>query len=352
MCYNRLVEPNRPFVYQPNQGRRERRSLRLRPLNVGEIIDEALDLYRKNFKLLLGVIVIPTIPFLLLAALVAPPLIYYFYSLSNTAKAPSPEQILGMMAVFVPLMIIGAVLYWLIDAIQYGASALAISDKYLNEQSSIKSVLGRVWKILFRLAGARLLILAPMTLVFTTATFLMLFFIGLMSETPNADSSVGIALVMMVLFFSGIFLAMIVMLGVYVWFLFVTQIVVIEGRSIVNALARSIILIKGNFWRVLGIYLLLAIAVGIIQQMISYAIMLPATALTGSMGQSNPTVPMIGVVSAYIASAAINLLIMPVISGCITLLYYDLRVRKEGFDLEVLAREMGKKTAPDTQATL
>jgi hypothetical protein len=29
-----------------------------------------------------------------------------------------------------------------------------------------------------------------------------------------------------------------------------------------------------------------------------------------------------------------------------TMLYYDLRIRKEGFDLEIMARELGNAPAP------
>jgi hypothetical protein len=37
----------------------------------------------------------------------------------------------------------------------------------------------------------------------------------------------------------------------------------------------------------------------------------------------------------------VSLFVYPVISCVFTLFYYDLRVRKEGFDLEVLAKQLG-----------
>jgi len=46
------------------------------------------------------------------------------------------------------------------------------------------------------------------------------------------------------------------------------------------------------------------------------------------------------VVLAVIA-ACVSLLIYPVISCVFTVFYYDLRVRKEGFDLEMLSRQLG-----------
>ena len=42
-----------------------------------------------------------------------------------------------------------------------------------------------------------------------------------------------------------------------------------------------------------------------------------------------------------VVTAFVSLLVYPVISCVFTLFYYDLRVRKEGFDLEVLAKQLG-----------
>jgi hypothetical protein len=46
-----------------------------------------------------------------------------------------------------------------------------------------------------------------------------------------------------------------------------------------------------------------------------------------------------------------SLLIYPFFTVVITLLYYDLRIRKEGFDLEIMATELaqgGQSAAPST----
>jgi hypothetical protein len=44
--------------------------------------------------------------------------------------------------------------------------------------------------------------------------------------------------------------------------------------------------------------------------------------------------------------ALVSLLVYPLISCVFTLFYYDLRVRKEGFDLEVLSRQLGVAPRP------
>jgi len=41
-----------------------------------------------------------------------------------------------------------------------------------------------------------------------------------------------------------------------------------------------------------------------------------------------------------VLAACVSLLIYPVLTCVFTLFYYDLRVRKEGFDLEMLSRQL------------
>jgi hypothetical protein len=50
--------------------------------------------------------------------------------------------------------------------------------------------------------------------------------------------------------------------------------------------------------------------------------------------------------TAGIIGALVIIPIYPILSVVSTLLYYDLRIRKEGFDLELMSRELGGATAP------
>jgi hypothetical protein len=48
-----------------------------------------------------------------------------------------------------------------------------------------------------------------------------------------------------------------------------------------------------------------------------------------------------GEVLSTVVVAVVSLLIYPLLSCVFTLFYYDLRVRKEGFDLEMLSQQLG-----------
>ena len=95
---------------------------------------------------------------------------------------------------------------------------------------------------------------------------------------------------------------------------FVWQVALLEGCGPRAALRRSSALVKQSWWRVLGIMLLFGLIAG---------------AISGVLG----IIPVLGSIVGAILSAPVAII------GS-TLLYYDLRVRKEGYSLEVLAGEL------------
>jgi hypothetical protein len=113
------------------------------------------------------------------------------------------------------------------------------------------------------------------------------------------------------------------------WFFAATAVVVIEGKTAVAAMSRSKALAAGSVGRILGTLLLSLIIVIVIQIVVGICLSLLASLL--HMGAS---------ISSLITGIA-NLLIYPFVTVVITLLYYDLRIRKEGFDLELMATELG-----------
>ena len=102
----------------------------------------------------------------------------------------------------------------------------------------------------------------------------------------------------------------------------------LESGTSTEALKHSWELTKGSRWKALGLW---AVTVGLI--MVTYV---GAGIVGGLLGK------MIGQIDAMLAvlSAAVSLLIYPVISCVFTLFYYDLRVRKEGFDIEMLNQQV------------
>jgi hypothetical protein len=112
-----------------------------------------------------------------------------------------------------------------------------------------------------------------------------------------------------------------------------------EGIGPVKAIGRSWNLTRDNWWRTFGILLLVLIMVGLIQSALG--------ALFGGIAALIPGINdeiRAGLVTTV--STVISALVGALSPIAITLLYLDLRVRKEGLDLDQLARQALPGTAP------
>jgi len=123
--------------------------------------------------------------------------------------------------------------------------------------------------------------------------------------------------------------------GVYLAFAFILirQIMVLERVFGVAALRRSRELMRGNLWRGAGI-----LFVGV----------LIANVLAGVLQLALRFVPFIGPLATGLAQAASA----AYVSTVGVLLYFDIRCRKEGFDVEHLARLVQAQGAPAGAAPL
>lgn len=127
------------------------------------------------------------------------------------------------------------------------------------------------------------------------------------------------------------------------WAFFVTQVFIIEDKRNFRAIWRSKFLIGKGVWAEV---LVLGIITGILALLIEYVAMSPLLIwqMAGPQRAQPPWV-----ISGLITGIA-EALASPIGLVANILLYYDSRIRKEGFDLEVLARELGKELPPPPPA--
>jgi hypothetical protein len=126
-----------------------------------------------------------------------------------------------------------------------------------------------------------------------------------------------------------------------VWFVFGPQVVVVEKRSAIEAMNRSKELGTGFGMRIFGILLLLGV-IQIIFLLISAGFNLLFPGMEQVISNGTPIMVMRSF-PLHVADVVVNFLLSVVSQAysaiCITLLYFDLRIRKEGFDLEMAARQ-------------
>lgn len=249
-----------------------------RPRSVTEIVDAAIQIVRRHYVPLITVVAVAYVPLLVLQMTV-------FRSLTNgaaTGQFASSQFLLLSMNQLLLYSAVSLVWFALIDA----SVIAAASNAYLGLPVDLATA--------YRQAAPRL----PSAVVAIFVKYLYIFF--------------GFAL----LFFAGFyFLAM---------FFAVPATIVLEEKGPVAGLRRSAQLSRGLKWHALmslalvyGLYFVLIFGAGI------------AFTIFGS-----PT-------AAQIFSAVTTILIYPFVPTVQMLLYYDARIRKEGYDIELLARSVG-----------
>jgi hypothetical protein len=111
----------------------------------------------------------------------------------------------------------------------------------------------------------------------------------------------------------------------------VSPIVVIENLSFGKAISRSMHLAGRRFWFTLGVILLSALVAQVVSVMLTGAPDVIAAVIGLHWGW----------LALAVASAVSALVVTPIAAITATLLYFDARVRTEGYDLEVLAMSLG-----------
>ena len=145
--------------------------------------------------------------------------------------------------------------------------------------------------------------------------------------------------------------------GFVTYWCFFAAAVLVEGKSFSDGLGRRGELISGNWWRIIGTIFaifLLHFAIGLVFR-IAFGFLLSLTGLVGTMEflktvqwttlmqllNNQPEASLSYVMMCFI-NLGVDIFTMPiwVIGG--TLLYFNQRIRKEGFDIEMMATHQGE----------
>ena len=282
--------------------------VRLRPLPVGELLDETFKLYRTHFNVIAGVAIVVVLPNLLLNLLSGSyrlNSISYFQKVMQNLNDPAALQAIQnqqAQATNFSLTLVSVILTLLLLPITGAALFRAATSLAAGNVETIGSVLIGTARRYFAVVGVGLL------------TFLVLL---------------------------GSFAIITIPVVVWVWVRWSVDMPALfaEGVGPVKAIGRSWNLTRDNWWRTFGILLLVLIMVGLIQSALG--------ALFGGIAALIPGISdeiRAGLVTTV--STVISALVGALSPIAITLLYLDLRVRKEGLDLDQLARQALPGTAP------
>ena len=268
----------------------------LQPMSLVDILDGMFSLYRNHFRLFFGIVVI----YLVFGFLI---------NLISTAVVMGDTSIAAVAITVLAAIAIVLFAYWIGWGLVYMSTQI-----YLKRDITAQAALQQASRRYFRLLGG---------------TFLYYLVVGCLSITI-----IGIPFAIYFTFRWGLF----------------TFPVLFEGTTARNALRRSTELVKGTWWRVCGIMIAISLTAFMIAFILQTSYGIIFTSFIGNTGAEAanfletvrrlfaPTPNDVGWVRYIIhalGSLIIGGFIMPIGTIGYTLLYFDLRIRKEAFDIEM-----------------
>jgi hypothetical protein len=151
---------------------------------------------------------------------------------------------------------------------------------------------------------------------------------------PRLAGLFGLTAVVVLAVALGLLALLVGAVVVWVYLSLATPAYVLEGGGVRQALRRSVVIVRGSWWRTFGILLLamvVALMLSAVFAVLTGIVLASAPGLFGDFLAGNLTT------SGHIVQGVGNLLATtvsaPIMSGAIVLLYVDLRIRREGLDV-------------------
>jgi hypothetical protein len=272
----------------------------MRPRGIGELLDAAIKLYTGNARTLMGTVAVMVVPlqivfgFVLLSIYSNPHDISTGFTNLGTTYTPAEAHArLGAEAITG----IGGLLA---NSLMLAVCVKALSDAYLGQRPSARDSL--------RFGLRRLLPL--------------------------------LVLVVALLLFNALAFVLLIIPGIWLYAAWCVSVpaLVIEGAGPFGSIRRSYRLVKGSWWHTALVLLVAEILSLVVSGLIEGL-------LTGAALASGRPSVLFAVAITTLAAIVSAVLLQPFIAAVITVLYYDLRIKHEGYDLELMAEQLGLSPA-------
>ena len=291
----------------------------LRPLGVGDVLDRTFTVYRSKPLVFIG---LSAIWYLLLVLVFAVLAVAIFAgalaSFARQGTTPSPDQIAAAAVGIIGFVLVVVIVAILAFSAQSASLVHAASRRYLAMDLAI----GESFRAGISASG-RLFIAGVLVFLAIVAVWAVLLVVA-------AVTNQGLAFVV------AIPAAIVATAYLGCSWLVAPVVVVVEKMGPISALGRAWRLSGGHRWRIFGIQILLFILNLVLSLLIGGLFGgLAAFGQSGQQGQSS-----VSTVVQSLVNLASTIVWAPVEWIAFTVLYYDLRVRKEAFDLQLAAEAL------------
>jgi len=267
----------------------------LRPLTTGELLDRTFSLYRSHFGLFVGIFALPY-------------MVVLAFQFAGLAFEPSTPRIGNILLTFV--WSIGAgVLTLVVSAVSQAATVVAVSNVHLDRPASVTDSFSRIKGDVPGVVGISFLV------------------------------SLTAGLGMIALIVPGVLLLIIWSVAV--------PVKVLEHRGVFDSMSRSMDLTKGSWGRIFVVGLLiLALKFGV-GSLLQWPLLIAAGfSIRGGVQQIAIGWRIALLLSGFVATSLVGALATIAFS----VVYYDERVRKEAFDLQLMMTTLDAATVPGAPA--
>lgn len=287
----------------PDPGTATPGAISWRPLGLSEIYDGAIDSIRANPRSVLGISL--GLAGLQAAATTA--------AVQAVASLPVDDAL--TLVVQMPLLVLSLLVSLLATGLLTSIVAAGLLGQRLDA--------GQSWRRLRH----RWLPLIGLTLLITIIAIALVaapFVLGL--ALLAAGNAAGFLVMLVLLVPAGLAAAYL-----SVRWVLAPPVLILEGRGVLASMKRSGQLIRRSWWRVFGILLLGYVLVTFVASVLS----LPAQ-LLASIGLVSPDLDQWALPAGTAAATLISgLVTLPFVAAMLTLLYVDIRIRREGLDLDL-----------------
>jgi hypothetical protein len=286
---------------------------RLRPLGIGEILDASVKVYRSNFRTLTLAVLVVIAPITVLGTLITASTAENAFNYTDTSATTVEDE-----GTFIAGQLISSLLSGLAFAVALAACFHGVMRGYIGE--------GATWQESVRFGLKRLLPIIGLMLLFLVMLLPLLFVLG----------------ILVAIFWPLVFLAVAGFIWLAVRLSLAVPAMLAEDIGPPSAIGRSFNLVGGRWWPTFGALVAMFILVGILQGLVG---LLMGIAFADAENE------LLAAIVFTIISTLAYVVTLPIQSAVFTLLYYDLRVRKEGYDLQLAMSGDGHVSAPAAPQT-
>ncbi|MBF5081421.1 hypothetical protein [Quadrisphaera sp. INWT6] len=310
----------------------------LRPLSLGELWDGAFRAVRTNPGPLLGTAAVVVVITTVISSLVQVVALDGFEaSLTELESDPTatPDQVFGSLSAGLPGLLGGsllsAVLTLVAVAALTGVVTTSVSTAVLGRRTPGRELWAKVRGRLGPLVGVSLLA----SLIPSLAAFLLFVPGAALLVGGAVNGSDGALVGGGALLLLGALAAVVVGLFLTVRLFMAPAVLVLEGQGVGASLKRAWALSRRGFWRLLGIYLLTALCIGIVAAVVATPFSFAGGAIGVAVGVDSPMYLPVTLVLSGIGTVLASTVLYPLQAAVVALQYVDQRMRLEGLDVDL-----------------